>query len=253
MFKKLFLAPLLFLGLLSTVPAVSAAEPVKAEVEINAEPDCSPLGRRLIGLPETYEGIKHRLALIAEEMNAHPELYHLGSLPAVDYKLINLQLTETRSTAGSIHSRHFLKSHTVCYTMSISLLCNDEQTSERKAEMHLVDTIVHELAHCYFHMRYVFLRNDDPADHLILEGFAMHVARAFLQHHFPDHTSSSCKTYGNHYVSDEYAKEYHKFVDKHTDHMGNINWASIDQRECSRAPRGYVIKNYTQASAVKHP
>ncbi|MBR3925434.1 MAG: hypothetical protein IKJ58_01565 [Akkermansia sp.] len=251
MFKKLLLTPLLFLGLLSTITTVSAAAPVKADIEISAKPDCSPLGNRLMALPETYEGIKQRLALITEEMNAHPELYHLGSLPEVDYNRIALRLVETSGAAGILRSQHSSMSHTVRFTMSINLLCNDEQTSERKAEMHMVDTIAHELAHCYFHMRYTHLRYNEPADHLIIEGVAMHIARAFLQHHFPDHTCSSSKTYGDHYVSDAYAMEYRKFVNKYTDHMGNINWAAIDQRECSRAPHGHVIRDYTQANAVK--
>ncbi len=53
-------------------------------------------------------------------------------------------------------------------------------------------------------------------------------------------------------MGDAYAMEYRKFVNKYTDYMGNINWASIDQRECSRAPHSHVIRDYTLANAVKH-
>lgn len=250
MFKKLFLTPLLFLGLLSTITPVSAADPVKTEVETSAKPGCSSLGSRLIGLPETHEGIRLRMALITEELNAHPELYHLAGLPEVDDELIALRFINSGTAAGGIMPVRSEKNHSVRYTMSINLTCNDDQPTERKAEMHMVDTIVHELAHCYFLMRYAHLQYSETADHLVIEGFAMHVARTFLQRHFPDYSCASSKIYGDNYVSDSYAIEYRKFVNKYTDHMGNIDWVSINQRELNRAPRGHVIRDYSQANAV---
>lgn len=254
MFKKLFLTPLLFLGLLSTITSVSSAsEPLKTElVEFVAKPGCSELGSRLVGLPETEEGIRLRMALITEELNANPELYHLGNLPLVDDNLIALRFINSRTAAGGIQPERSSKGRTVRYTMSINLASNDHQSNERNAEMHLVDTIVHELAHCYFLMRYAHLQYNETADHIIIEGFAMHVARTFLQHHFPDYSSSSSKIYGDNYVSDTYAIEYRKFVNKYTDDMGNIDWDSIDQRELSRAPYGYVIRNFTQGNAERY-
>ncbi len=252
MFKKFFLTPLLLLGLLSTITTVSAAEPVKTEVEISTKTGCSLLGSRLIGLPETEEGIRLRMALITEELNAHPELYHLGSLPEVDDNLIALRFINSRTAAGGIRPERSEKNHTMRYTLSINLACNDNQPTERKAEMHMVDTIVHELAHCYFFLRYAHLQYGKTVDHLVIEGFAMHVARTFLQRHFPDYSCASCKTYGDTYVSDSYAIEYRKFINKYTDHMGNIDWGSIDQRELNQAPRGHVIRDFTQINATNH-
>ncbi len=245
--KTFRILSLLLLSLTTPVMSQEAAAPQQVTPAAATDFSRSALAEQLAACPETQEGISRKIELIIAELNENAEAYHMENLPKLDSSLIPIRVSPKRSTnMGVTHWDANSSSARFSHSIFTSTLPAARTDSERHLrEMHLVDTIVHELAHCYLHMRYNYIgKKDDGLGYTISEGFAMHVARTFLRRNFPHITATT--RYDETFVSRNYANEYRQFRSRFTDNKGCVNWEELDRIEVSFAPRGYTITNRIQ-------
>ena len=127
-------------------------------------------------------------------------------------------------------------------------LANDE-LSRIQREIHLNDTLMHELVHCCFYFRYPKLAKITEGEPLIIcEGVAIAAARQFIQQHYFGNTPMPQGFYENHILSPRYTRLFRAFCAHYITPDHCIQWSKIDAAELQVAPSGYKLRNRTQIS-----
>ena len=242
---KYLLHPLLPLLALSAT-ALPAQEQATREVA----PTLSPLAQELAQFGEDAAGIRARLELILNHLAENAEAYHIQGLTAPNLELIPIAVEEGdgRYLGGAqwAASSTIFKIRMRFFTAALPA-AHDKDTLTR--EMVLVDTLVHELAHCFFYSRYPKIAKlTQEAPLTICEGHAIHVARAFMARHYYGSTTLPATVYEQNFLSPHYTRLYRNFCTGYTDAAGRILWQRIDTAELHYAPHGYTLRNRTQIS-----
>ena len=243
---KHLLHPLLPLLALSAT-ALPAQEQPSREVA----PTLSPLAQELAQCGEDAAGIRARLELILNHLTENAEAYHIQGLTVPNLGLIPIAVEEgdgrylggaqwaASSTIFKIRMRFF----------TAALPAAHDADSKLTREMILIDTLVHELAHCFFYSRYPKIAKlTQEAPLTICEGYAIHVARAFMARHYYGSTTLPATVYEQNFLSPRYTRLYRNFCTTYTDANGRILWPRIDTAELHYAPQGYTLRNRTQIS-----
>ena len=229
-------------------PLLPAAEVAPLEVPADSGLRLSHVAQRIAACPETSEGLRQRLSIILYELRRNPFEYAADFLPPPRLELI--PVTVSPGSAHHLGGTQWAASATqVSFRMNFftaALPVATDEASRLQRELILVDTLVHELAHCYFFARYPKLaKTESEAALTICEGYAIHVARLFMQrHYFPRHPNSS-SFYENTFLSPAYLRYYHGFLKSYLKD-GLLQWQFIDEQELRVAPPGYILRNRSQ-------
>ena len=232
---------------LSLCPLLPAAEVAPLEVPADSGLQLSHRAQQLAACPETAEGLRQRLGIILHELKRNPFYYDTDYLPAPQLELIPISVS--LGSAHHLGGTQWAASGTqVLFRMNFftaALPAATDASSRIQRELILVDTLVHELAHCYFFARYPKLaKSETEAALTICEGYAIHVARTFMQrHYFPGRSRD--KFYEDTFLSPAYRRYYHGFLRSFLEN-GLLKWQLIDEHELRVAPPGYTLRNRTQ-------
>ena len=231
--------------LLIFCPLGSATEPATPVAAVQL----SPTAQQLASHPETAEGLHRRLGIILRELTAQSTFYHTDTLPSPALELIPLTVSKgtprhlggTRWAAG--RAQVFFRMD--FFTAALPPASGTPVPHLR--ELILVDTLVHELAHCFFFARYPKLGlQSSEAALSICEGYAIHVACTFIRQHYLATESSALAYYEQHLLSPRYKRLYRSFRQHYLSPTGGIHWQAIDAQELRVAPPGYTLRNRTQ-------
>ena len=221
------------------------AEPQTGRVSFDEAVKLSPLAQQLARCGEDAAGIRARLQLVLEEMKRDPQLYKVDGLPAPDLSLIpiSVEAGDGRHTGGTQWAAN---NRIVRYRMSFFTAPLPEATDEDSRllrEMLLNDTLVHELAHCFFYMRYPKLGLQESGEGLtICEGHAICAAREFVQRHYFGGATMPDAYYEQVLLSSRYAAMYRAFRSRYLSPQRHILWQLIDRMELHFAPAGYSLR-----------
>lgn len=230
-------------------PLLPAAEVAPLEVPADSGLKLSHVAQQMTSCPETAEGLRQRLGIILHELRRNPFYYDTDYLPTPRLELIPVcvspgsahHLGGTQWAASAMQVRFRMNFFTA------ALPAATDAVSRLQRELALVDTLVHELAHCYFFARYPKLaKTESEAALTICEGYAIHVARLFMQrHYFPRHPNAG-SFYENTFLSPAYRRYYRNFLKSYLKD-GLLQWQLIDDQELHVAPPGYTLRNRSQA------
>ena len=229
-------------------PLLPAVEVAPLEVPADSGLQLSHVAQQLAACPETAEGLRQRLGIILHELRRNPFAYDTDYLPTPRLELI--PVTVSSGSAHHLGGTQWAASATqVSFRMNFftaALPAATDESSRLQRELILVDTLVHELAHCYFFARYPKLaKTESEAALTICEGYAIHVARLFMQrHYFPRHPNTG-SFYENTFLSPAYRRYYHGFLKSYLKD-GLLQWQLIDEQELRVAPPGYILRNRSQ-------
>lgn len=209
----------------------------------------SPVAQQLAACPETPEGIRQRLSIILQQLTRQSVFYHTDTLPAPQLELIPISVSP--GTPQHLGGTRWAASQSKVYfrmdffTSALPVATDD--ASRLLREITLVDTLVHELAHCFFFARYPKLGLQSSGTALsICEGYAIHVARTFMQQHYFPHAPQPIEYYERIFLSPRYTRLYRDFRTRFLSPAGSIPWQVIDSHERRIAPPGYTLQNRTQ-------
>ena len=220
-------------------------EPQTGRVSFDEAVKLSPLAQQLARCGEDAAGIRARLQLVLEEMKRDPQLYKVDGLPAPDLSLIpiSVETGDGRHTGGTQWAAN---NSIVRYRMRFFTSPLPEATDEDSRllrEMLLNDTLVHELAHCFFYMRYPKLGLQESGEGLtICEGHAICAAREFVQRHYFGGATMPDAYYEQVLLSSRYAAMYRAFRSRYLSPQRHVLWQLIDRMELHFAPAGYSLR-----------
>ena len=224
-----------------TVPTISSTEHLQL----------SPLAKKLATCGEDEAGIRARLELLAAYLTKQSTTYQLNHLPIPDISLIPISVEkgDGRHIGGAqwAANNQFVRLRMSFFTAPLPL-ANDE-LSRIQREIHLNDTLMHELVHCCFYFRYPKLAKITEGEPLIIcEGVAIAAARQFIQQHYFGNTPMPQGFYENHILSPRYTRLFRAFCAHYITPDHCIQWSKIDAAELQVAPSGYKLRNRTQIS-----
>lgn len=209
----------------------------------------SRLAQELMQCGEDETGIRQRLTLMLNHITTEPATYSVSGLttPDPDKIPISVEQGNGRYLGGAqwIAGSSFVRFRMTYFTSPLPPVTDDNSRLLR--EMTLNDTLVHELAHCFFYSRYpkiAAIPRGEP--HVICEGFAIHVAREFISRHYFSHGAMSPGFYEKTFLSPAYARLYQHFISRYTDAQGRIVRPLIDAAELRYAPPGYILRSRVQ-------
>lgn len=232
--------------LLFISPLLQAAE---EKIPATMEMQLSPVAQRLTACSETANGMQQRLSIILHELSRESRFYHTDYLPTPQLELI--PVTVSLGTPQHLGGTQWAAGNAqVSFRMNFftaALPTATDAATRVQRELTLVDTLVHELAHCYFFARYPKLgKTNTEAALCICEGYAIHVARTFMQQHYFPHRPEALDFYENTFLSPRYRRLYRDFRRLFLSPAGSILWQRIDAWELRVAPPGYVLRNRSQ-------
>ncbi len=211
----------------------------------------SPLAQQLAQCGEDAAGLRARLQLILAQIAQSPASYHVDGLtvPNLDLVPITVEQGDGRHLGGA----QWAASNTIVkFRMSFftaALPPAEGQHGPLLREITLTDTLVHELAHCFFYSRYPKLAKVQQGTPLtICEGHAIHAARTFIQQHYFGTTPMPANYYEGTLLSPRYARLYRAFRALYLDADGHVLWHKVDAAELRHAPAGYTLRNRVQES-----
>lgn len=198
-----------------------------AEAMESIDKDCNFdfLAVFLASINESDYGLQLKLLYIANEFNRYSGDYCATGLALINPNYIPIRgVYKNDVTWSGLHTSDgdFC---TVSSNIQINLSKFPQISSELKGkaytqafynrQMQLHDTIAHELAHCYFRLRYPATALYSEADHKhTYEGHATNAAYGFMKVHYFSYTYDSyldAGTYANMFLSDEYKKYFYWF------------------------------------------
>lgn len=234
---------------LAQEPVAPPADGAAAKVSYDDAVKLSALAHQLARCGEDAEGMRARLQLVLEEMKRDPQLYKVDGLPAPDLSLIPIRVEagDGRHTGGT---QWAASNSIVRYRMSFFTAPLPQATDEDSRlfrEMLLNDTLVHELAHCFFYMRYPKLGLQESGEGLLIcEGHAICAAREFVQRHYFGGATMPDAYYEQVFLSPRYATMYRGFRSRYLSPQRHMLWQLIDRMELYFAPAGYSLRMRTQ-------
>lgn len=223
----------------------TATPPARQRVSYDEAVKLSPLAHRLATCGEDTAGIRARLQLVLEEMKRDPQLYKVDGLPAPDLSLIPIQVEvgDGRHTGGTQWAASNLIVRYRMRFFTAALPAATDEDSRLMREMLLNDTLVHELAHCFFYMRYPKLGLQEDGEGLtICEGHAICAAREFVQRHYFGGATMPDAYYEQVFLSTRYAAMYREFRTRYLSPQRHMLWQLIDRMELRFAPAGYTLR-----------
>ncbi len=225
------------------------APAVAAKVSYDEAVQLSPLAKQLARYGEDAAGIRARLQCILEHMAQEPEFYQVRGLTVPNLALIPISVErgDGRHLGGAqwAANNSIVKFRMSFYTAALPDAADADGKLER--EMVLNDTLVHELAHCFFYSRYPKLAKVTEGEPLLIcEGHAIAVAQTFIQRHYFGGATMPTAFYEQCFLSPRYARLYRGFRARYTDAAGRILWSFIDAQELRYAPPGYTLRNRIQ-------
>ena len=241
----------LFFILTAPLCLAHTAEPIAPTISADEPLQLSPLAKELAACGEDEAGIRARLELLATHLTQQAAIYQLHSLPVPDVRLIPISVEkgDGRHVGGAqwAANNHIVRLR-MCFFTSALPTATDE-ASRIQREMHLNDTLMHELVHCCFYFRYPKLAKISEGEPLVIcEGVAIAAARHFIhQHYFGSHPIPQ-GFYESQILSPRYARLYRAFCSRYLGPDHQIQWQKIDAAELQVAPAGYELRNRTQIS-----
>ena len=238
-----------FLLLISPL-TVQAQTPAATHRGYGAAVQTSPLAQQLARCGEDAAGIRARLQLILEHMAQDPAAYHVDGLtvPNLDLIPISVEKGDGRHLGGAqwAASNTIVKFRMSFFTAALPA-ADGTEAGRSEREMTLNDTLVHELAHCFFYSRYPKLAKVTEGEPLtICEGHAIHAARTFIQRHYFGTAPMPLSYYESTFLSPRYTRLYRTFRAQYTDRQGRVLRPYIDAAELRHAPTGYTLRNRVQ-------
>lgn len=232
---------------LAAAPVAWAQATPKVSFDAAVRP--SELAQQLARCGEDPAGIRARLQLILDHLAQQPELYQVQGLTVPNLALI--PVTVESGDGSHLGGAQWAANNSIVrFRMSFFTAALPEATDADSAlhrEMTLNDTLAHELAHCFFYSRYPKLAKETAGEPLVIcEGYAIAVARAFIQKHYFGTTPMPTAFYEQVFLSKRYARLYRGFRARYTDTAGRILWPFIDAQELRYAPKGYTLRNRIQ-------
>lgn len=211
----------------------------------------SPLAKQLEECGEDADGLRKRLELILEHLTQESATYQVHGLtvPNLDLVPIQVQVGDGRHLGGAQWAANntIVMFRMTFFTAPLPKVTDAD--SKLLREMTLNDTLVHELVHCFFYSRYPKIAKITSGEPLtVLEGHAIHAARAFIQRHYFGGAPMPQEFYERTFLSPRYARLYRSFLADYTDPQGRIIWPFIDATELRFAPPGYTLRNRVQKS-----
>lgn len=212
----------------------------------------SPLAQDLMQCGEDAVGIRHRLELILAHITAEPDTYAVSGLTIPDPNKIPISVEQGngRHLGGVqwVAGSSFVQFRMTLFTSPLPSVT--DENSRLMREMTLNDTLVHELAHCFFYSRYPKIAGITRGEPLVLcEGFAIHIAREFICRHYFRGDSMLPGFYEKAFLSPTYTRLYRRFLSRYTDTQGRINRPLLDTAELRYAPPGYTLRTRVQETA----
>ncbi len=241
------LLALIPLPVMAQAPAQAPQQAARVSYDAAVQP--SPLAQRLARCGEDATGIRARLQLILQHIAQDPATYHVDgfTVPNLDLIPITVEKGDGRHLGGAqwAANNSIVKFRMTFYTAPLPPADGPDGKLDR--ELTLTDTLVHELAHCFFYSRYPKLAKVTQGDPLIIcEGHAIHAARTFIQRHYFGTTHMPLAFYERTFLSPRYTRLYRAFRARYTDPHGRILRPYIDAAELRHAPTGYTLRNRTQ-------
>ena len=239
----------IFLAACCMAAPLGGLAPAAAKISYDDAVKLSPLAEQLARCGEDAAGLRSRLQLIRDHIAQEPDFYQVQGLTVPNPALIPIQVErgDGRHLGGAqwAANNSIIKFRMSFFTAALPEATDADSRLER--EMILIDTLVHELAHCFFYSRYPKLAKVTEGEPLLIcEGHAIAVAHTFIQRHYFGGATMPTAFYEQAFLSPHYTRLYRGFRSRYTDAAGRILWPFIDAQELRHAPKGYTLRNRTQ-------